>query len=94
MKMDNQVRSKAILTVAFAATLVCSVNASAAVDVEVAKGLARENNCFKCHVVEKEKDGLAYKKFAGKYRGKAGAEDRLVTQVSTGEKGKFADGHE
>jgi hypothetical protein len=31
MKMDNQVRSNAILTVAFAATLACSANASAAI---------------------------------------------------------------
>jgi hypothetical protein len=47
MKMDNQVHGKAICTVVFAATLACSVNASAAVDVEALKGLAREHNCFK-----------------------------------------------
>jgi len=94
MKMDNRVRSKAILTVAFAAALACSVDASAAVDVEAAKGLARENNCFKCHGVDKENDGPAYRKVAEKYRGKAGTEDRLIAHVTSGEKAKFADGHE
>ena len=93
--MNNQVRTKTMLSVVFAAAvLACSFNASAAVDVEAAKGLARENNCFKCHGVEKEKDGPAYKKVAEKYRGKAGAEERLVTHVTTGEKAKFPDGHE
>jgi cytochrome c len=93
--MSNQVRIKTMFGVVFAAiTLACSVNATAAVDVEAAKGLARENNCFKCHGVEKEKDGPAYKKVAEKYRGKAGAEERLVTHVTSGEKAKFADGHE
>ncbi len=71
-----------------------AINASAAVDVDAAKALARENNCFKCHGVDKEKDGPSYKKVAEKYRGKAGAEERLITHVTSGEKAKFPDGHE
>jgi cytochrome c len=74
--------------------LTFSAGAFAAVDIEAAKSLARENNCFKCHGVDKEKDGPAYKKVAEKYRGKANAEDRLITHVTTGEKAKFPDGHE
>jgi cytochrome c len=93
--MSNQVHTQKQLTFAFAVVvLVCSVNAFAVVDVEAAKGLARENNCFKCHGVDKEKDGPAYKKVAEKYRGKAGAEERLITHVTSGEKAKFPDGHE
>jgi len=93
--MSNQTSNKTTLSVLFAAiALACSVNATAAVDVEAAKGLARENNCFKCHGVEKEKDGPAYKNVAEKYRGKSGAEARLVAHVTTGEKAKFPDGHE
>jgi cytochrome c len=71
-----------------------AINASAAVDVDAAKSLARESNCFKCHGVDKEKDGPSYKKVADKYRGKAGAEERLITHVTSGEKAKFPDGHE
>ncbi|MDD5057128.1 MAG: c-type cytochrome [Sideroxydans sp.] len=93
--MSNQFRSASLISVAAATiALTFSINASAAVDVEAAKMLARENNCFKCHGVEKEKDGPAYKKVAEKYRGKAGAEERLFTHVTSGEKAKFPDGHE
>jgi cytochrome c len=65
-----------------------------AVDVDAAKALARQNNCFKCHAAEKEKDGPAYKAVAGKYRGKENAQARLIEHVTSGEKAKFPDGHE
>ena len=71
-----------------------SVTAAAAVDVEAAKSLARQNNCFKCHSVEKEKDGPAWKKVAEKYKGKDNAESHLVEHITSGEKAKFPDGHE
>lgn len=93
--MNNQTRTQTMISVAFAAmALTFSINASASLDVEAAKGLARENSCFKCHGVEKPKDGPSYKTVAEKYRGKAGAEERLVAHVTTGEKAKFPDGHE
>ena len=68
--------------------------AAGAVDVDAAKALARQNNCFKCHAVEKEKDGPAYKKVAEKYKGKDNAQTRLIEHLTTGEKAKFPDGHE
>jgi cytochrome c len=71
-----------------------SINASAAVDVDAAKALARENNCFKCHGVDKEKDGPAWKKVAEKYKGKPDAEEKLIHHITSGEKAKFPDGHE
>lgn len=68
--------------------------ATFAVDADAAKALARQNNCFECHSVSKEGDGPSYKKVAEKYRGKANAETRLIEHITTGEKAKFADGHE
>jgi cytochrome c len=65
-----------------------------AVDEEAAKQLAKQNNCFKCHSITKEKDGPAYKKVAEKYKGKANAEARLIEHITSGEKAKFPDGHE
>ncbi len=65
-----------------------------ALDAEAAQALARANNCFKCHSVDKKKDGPAYKEVAAKYKGKADAQSRLVTHLTTGEKAKFPDGHE
>lgn len=92
--MSYPSRAKLLLSVVPAVvTLVFSANA-AAVDVDAAKALARQNGCFKCHSVNKEKDGPTYKKVAEKFRGKANAEERLITHITTGEKAKFPDGHE
>jgi len=65
-----------------------------AADEEAARALARANNCFKCHAVDKDKDGPAWKKVAEKYKGKPDAEARLINHVTSGEKAKFPDGHE
>jgi cytochrome c len=65
-----------------------------AADEEAAKALARQNNCFKCHGVDKKKDGPAWREVAAKYKGKADAEQRLSTHITSGEKAKFPDGHE
>jgi cytochrome c len=92
--MTRQAYSSMLFSIAAALIFTLSVNASAAVDVDAAKSLARENNCFKCHGVDKEKDGPSYKKVAEKYRGKADAEAKLIHHVTSGEKAKFPDGHE
>lgn len=77
------------------ATLVWAFSGAAgAVDVDAAKALAKQNNCFKCHSVTKELDGPAYQKVAEKYKGKANAEARLIDHITSGEKAKFSDGHE
>lgn len=65
-----------------------------ALDGDAAKALARQNNCLKCHSVDKDKDGPAFKKVAEKYKGKATAEARLIEHITSGEKVKFPDGHE
>jgi len=77
----------------FAVAFAMSGHASAA-DEEAAKALARQNNCFKCHGVDKKKDGPAWREVAAKYKGKADAEQRLITHITSGEKAKFPDGHE
>jgi cytochrome c len=93
--MNKRTRLGRLIAFVFAGTaLVLSAKAMAAVDAEAAKSLARQNNCFKCHAVEKDKDGPAYKKVAEKYKGKADAEARLIQHVTSGEKAKFPDGHE
>lgn len=57
--------------------------AYAAVDEEAARALATKSKCFNCHSVETKKDGPAYKAVAKKYRGKADAEDKLFTHMTT-----------
>jgi cytochrome c len=93
--MSSKLHIKALASVVFATSVTFFSSAVfAAVDVEAAKALARQNNCFKCHSVDKEKDGPTYIKVAAKYKGKANAEERLVAHITSGEKAKFPDGHE
>jgi cytochrome c len=66
----------------------------AGADADAAQALARQSNCFKCHAVDKKKDGPAWRDVAAKYKGKAEAEARLITHITSGEKAKFEDGHE
>lgn len=63
-------------------------------DEAAARDLATSSGCFKCHGVEKKKDGPALRDVAAKLRGVADAEDKLVFHVTSGEKVKFPDGHE
>ncbi|HTZ00518.1 MAG TPA: c-type cytochrome [Rhodocyclaceae bacterium] len=76
------------------AAMLLLASAAHAVDADAAKQLAKQNNCFKCHAIEKDKDGPAYKKVAEKYRGKPDAEEKLIYHITSGEKAKFPDGHE
>lgn len=70
------------------------LHAQANVDPAAAQALMRQNNCTRCHAVDKEKEGPPFSKVAGKYRGKSDAEDKLVHHLTSGGKAKFADGHE
>jgi cytochrome c len=70
------------------------VSTAHAADADAAQMLARQNNCFRCHSVEKAKDGPAWKDVAAKYKGKPDAEKRLINHLTSGEKAKFPDGHE
>lgn len=83
-----------LTTVVAGASILLLAPAAHAVDADAAKALAKQNNCFKCHAIDKEKDGPAYKKVAEKYKGKANAEARLIEHITSGEKAKFPDGHE
>lgn len=63
------------------------------VDEAAAEALARKSGCFKCHAIDKKKDGPPYKEIAGKWKGKGDAEQKLTTHVTTGPKVKI-DGNE
>lgn len=54
------------------------------VDVDAAEKLAKKSGCNKCHSLSAKKEGPAYKETAGKYKGKADAEQKLFTHLTTG----------
>ncbi len=91
MKIVTQL-STAILTATV--LLLGAIGSAQAADEAAARGLARQSNCFKCHSVEKKKEGPAWRDVAAKYRGNADAEAKLIKHVTSGEKVKFEDGHE
>jgi len=64
------------------------------IDEAAAEALARKSGCFKCHAIDKKKDGPPYKEIAAKYKGKADAEQKLTTHVTTAPKVKIDDKEE
>ena len=82
-----------VLSLAFAITAFFSGGASA-FNEDAAKALAKKNDCTKCHAIDKDKKGPAYKKVAAKYKGKADAEEKLTKSITTGPKVKLPDGSE
>ena len=93
--MKNPLRYRCIAaTAAAASAFVFATPAFAGVDAAAAEGLARQNNCFKCHSLTKKKDGPSFQETAAKFKGQSDAEARLVRHLTTGEKAKFPDGHE
>lgn len=91
-KMKLKFISSALLAM-FAAILMTAASA-AEFDADAAKSLAKRNDCFKCHAVDKVKKGPSYKSIAAKYKGKADAEGKLIKQITTGPKVKLEDGTE
>ena len=51
------------------------------------EALAKAKNCMSCHAIEKKLVGPAYKDVAAKYKGDAGAVDKLAAKVKAGGKG-------
>ena len=68
--------------------------AAAAVDVEAATKALKDNNCTKCHAIDKAKKGPSYQKVAAKYKGKADAEEKLTKQLTSSPMVKLDDGTE
>ncbi|GAB3760006.1 hypothetical protein GCM10028796_07860 [Ramlibacter monticola] len=67
---------------------------AAAQDADAAQKLLKAENCTKCHSVDKSKKGPAYQKVAAKYKGKADAESKLTTFLTSSPKVKLDDGSE
>lgn len=74
---------KIVLTLTMACSLMTASFAYAAVDADAAQSLLKKSDCFKCHAIDKKKDGPPYKEVAKKYKGKADAEDKLTKHITT-----------
>jgi cytochrome c len=87
--------SNILISAAIASLFGASANVMAAdIDSDAAKALAKKNDCFKCHAIDKTKKGPSYKKIAEKYKGKADGEEKAIKNFTTGGKVKLEDGTE
>jgi cytochrome c len=68
------------------------MTAGAAVDADAATKAMKDNGCTKCHSIDKTKKGPAFKKVAADMKGKADAEAKLTTFLTTGPTVKMDDG--
>jgi cytochrome c len=65
-----------------------------AANADTAQDLAKSSGCFKCHGIDKKKDGPALRDAAAKFKGLADGPDKLTYHLTSGEMVKFPDGHE
>lgn len=87
-------RTSMAAAVSCAAIALLATTPAAAADADAARALARQSNCFKCHAIDKKKDGPAWKTVAAKMKGKPDAEAKLVKHLTSGAKIKLEDGSE
>ena len=85
---------KSIIAAAFAVAITTSMTAVQAQDAAAAEALMKKSGCFKCHSVSAKKDGPSYKSVAEKCKGKADAEAKLYTHLTTGPTVKVDDKEE
>ena len=87
--------SAVMAPLAMAAFLGLSGSVMAAdIDADAAQALAKKNDCFKCHAIDKTKKGPSFKKTAAKYKGKADGEEKVIHNITSGNKVKLEDGTE
>ena len=89
-----KIKTSLLLTGSLFVALAGLAPAHAAVDEAAAKALAKKNDCFKCHAVDKTKKGPSYQKIAAKYKEKKLGEKDAIKQMTTGPKVKLEDGTE
>ncbi len=93
--MSHQVHTTQLLGTLCAVSLMFfTTSALAEVDADAANSLAKRNNCFKCHAVDKTKVGPSFKHVAELLGGDPEAEAKLVKHLTTGPMVKLQGGIE
>ena len=89
-----KIKTSLLLTGSLLVALAGMAPAHAAVDEAAAQSLAKKNDCFKCHAIDKTKKGPSYKKIAAKFKEKKLGEKDAIKQMTMGYKVKLEDGTE
>lgn len=77
------------LVLALAVVFSGAVMIADAADDAAAEALMKKSGCFKCHSVDKKKDGPSYQEVAKKLKGKPDAEQTLYKHLTTHPKVKI-----
>lgn len=64
----------------------------AQVDADAALALAKRNDCFKCHAIDKTKKAPAYKRIAARLRSKPDAVETIIEHITAGAMVELEDG--
>jgi cytochrome c len=91
-RFDHQ-QTLLLAAASFAAAALTAPGAALGADAAAAQALARQSNCFKCHAIDKKKEGPPWKEVAAKLKSDKDAEAKLIKHLTTGPKVKFEDGH-
>jgi cytochrome c len=94
MKKYSLPRSLSLLGAAVMLSFAAMAPAHAEFDAESAQTLAKKNDCFKCHAIDKTKKGPSFKKISAKYKGKPEGQDKAIKNMTEGKKVKLEDGTE
>ena len=62
------------------------------VDADAAQALAKRNDCFKCHAIDKNKKAPAYKRIAVRLKPKPDAVEVIVEHITSGHMVQLEDG--
>ena len=68
--------------IVIAATAAAFVFAAGAANAQ--EDLAKKHGCLNCHAVDAKKVGPSYKSIAAKYKGNAGAADKIAGELKAG----------
>lgn len=69
-----------------------TVPVQAEVDAEAAQALAKRNDCFKCHAIDRNKKAPAYRRIAGRLKTKPDAVEVIVEHITSGHMVQLQDG--
>ncbi|HTR58742.1 MAG TPA: c-type cytochrome [Casimicrobiaceae bacterium] len=90
--MDKPMKARPIARLAapaLAAAALLSAMPAFGADAAAAQALARDNKCFTCHAIDKDKAAPAWKAVAAKYKGNKDAVAILTKHLTTGPKVKL-----
>lgn len=80
------------LTVMLYLGLAGAAPVQAEVDAEAAQALAKRNDCFKCHAIDRNKKAPAYRRIAGRLKSKHDAVEVIVEHITSGRMVQLQDG--